>query len=398
VDPVADVGHAAGEVVGFFGEMLTRTSFTGWLVLLAGIFLGLAAGRIAKAMLRGVADRLKKRGWTVRGSVFEHAAAPASLALVTFGLTIGLSQIYLREDVRLFTLKAIALLYIVAIGWFLYNLVELLDIALRRVTGRTATRLDDTVVILLRKTLRIFVLIMFVLFVAENIFGADITAWLAGLGIAGLAVSLAAQDSLKNLFGSVTVLIERPFAIGDRIVFSGYDGIVEAVGFRSTRIRTLNGHLVTLPNMKFTDGHIENISARPWVSRSFTIAVTYDTPPDKVAEAVEAISAVLASPEIAPSLAVPDRPPRVTFSEFGSDGLNIAVIYWYALNTTDESGAVRDWPAYQRINEKVNLGIMKALAEVGVEMAFTTRTVYLAGDAKRELSLRLLQTDDRDDG
>src|SRR5690606_23160639 len=135
----------------------------------------------------------------------------------------------------------IAFLYIIAIGWFIYNLVDLVDIALRRLTAKTASKLDDMIAPLIRKALRIFVVVIFVLFVAENVFGADITAWLAGLGIAGLAVSLSAQDSIKNLFGSITILLDKPFPVGDRIIFNGTDGFIEEIGFRSTRIRTFGG-------------------------------------------------------------------------------------------------------------------------------------------------------------
>lgn len=114
------------------------------------------------------------------------------------------------------------------------------------------------------------------------------------LGIAGLAVSLAAQDSIKNLFGSVTIFIDNPFSVGDRIVFSGTDGFVEEIGFRSTRIRTLTGHLVTVPNMKFIDEAVENITARPYIRRTMNMTITYDTPPDKIEQAVQIIRDLLA--------------------------------------------------------------------------------------------------------
>jgi small-conductance mechanosensitive channel len=275
-------------------------------------------------------------------------------------------------------------LYIIAIGWLLYNLAELIDFALRRLTAKTAAKLDDAVVTLLRKALRIFLLIMMVLFVAENIFGADITAWLAGLGIAGLAVSLAAQDSIKNLFGSVTILMEHPFGVGDRIIFENIEGFVEDIGFRSTKIRNINGHLLTVPNMKFTDGVIENISARPWARRSMNVTVTYDTPPEKLEEAVTIIKSILAEPEIAKDLAVPDRPARVMFNEFNADSLNIMVSYFYLLNVDG-----RDWWTYQALAAKVNHRILVAFNAAGIQFAFPTRTVFLAGDPDRELTVRV---------
>ena len=140
------------------------------------------------------------------------------------------------------------------------------------------------------------------------------------MGIAGLAVSLAAQDSIKNLFGSITVLVSRPFGLGDRIVFGAYDGTVENISFRDTKIRTVGGHLVTVPNMKFTDGTVENISARPFIARTIDIGLTHDTPPDRVEEALRIIRGILSEPEFAEEMKVPDRDPRAYFKDFGPAG------------------------------------------------------------------------------
>ena len=144
----------------------------------------------------------------------------------------------------------ISFLLILSLGLYLFNLVDVLDAAMRRLAEKTESKVDDQIVPLVRKTLRIFLVIVFTLIVAQNVLGLDITGWLAGLGIAGLAVSLAAQDSVKNLFGSVTIFFDNPFAVGDMIVFDGHRGTVEEIGFRSPRLRLLSGHVVTVPNKK----------------------------------------------------------------------------------------------------------------------------------------------------
>lgn len=384
-DPVMPGGDVAGQVIDLLGPTVTRTSVYGFAVLMLGIIGGLAAGRIIRTALISASDRLKHRGWAIRGAVFRHAAGPAGLALFTLGLAIGFQGLYLAPQVRPLVLKFIGLLYIVAIGWFLYNLVELIDFALRRLTARSATRLDDAVVTLLRKALRIFLLIMLVLFIAQNFFGAQITAWLAGLGIAGLAVSLAAQDSVKNLFGSMTVLIERPFTLGDRIIFNGFDGTVEQIGFRSSKIRLGTGHLLTVPNMRFTDGAIENITARPVFVRSLNLQIAYDTAPAQVERALSILRGILAQPDIAEPIDLPERPPRVHFSDFGQAGLTIAVAYAYS------NSAGRDWWAYQQHTEQVNMRILREFNDAGIELAFPTQTLFLAGDAKRQLAVRVLR-------
>ncbi|NJL30619.1 MAG: mechanosensitive ion channel family protein [Phycisphaerales bacterium] len=198
-----------------------------------------------------------------------------------------LQLIHLESGLFDFTLRIVKFLYLLALGWFLYNLVDVLDLWLTDITAKTDSKLDDMLVPLVRKTLRIFLILVFSLVVAQNVFGLNITGWLAGLGIAGLAVSLAAQDSIKNLFGSITVFFDRPFSVGDFINFEGQDAVVEEIGFRSTRMRTLDGHLVSVPNMKFIDGSVRNISERESMRRVLDVTITYDTPPEKIQRAIQ---------------------------------------------------------------------------------------------------------------
>lgn len=198
------------------------------------------------------------------------------------------------------------------------------------------------------------------------------------LGIAGLAVSLAAQDSIKNLFGSVTIFIDNPFSVGDRIVFSGTDGFVEEIGFRSTRIRTLTGHLVTVPNMKFIDEAVENITARPYIRRTMNMTITYDTPPDKIEQAVQIIRDLLAE-----SLDRDERSPRISFNDLNADSLNTRVDYWYLL------AEGRDFWTFNEHAHRFNLNLFRAYAQAGIEFAFPTQTLYLAGDPNRQLSVQI---------
>lgn len=383
-DTAADK-EPTGEVMEAVGTIF-ETPWWGWLVLLGGILFGLIAGKIAQGVLRGMANRLRNDGREVRSLVFHDIASPASLALLTFGIQIGLRFIEMPEEVREFAGKIIQFLYILALGWFFYNVVDIVDVALRRITERTDNRLAQQITPLIRKTIRVFVVIVFALFIAQNVFGVNITAWLAGLGIAGLAVSLAAQDSIKNLFGSITVLLDKPFAVGDRIQFSGADGFVEEIGFRSTKIRTFTGHIITVPNMKFIDGTVENVSARPFIRRMMDVTITYDTPPEKIDEAVQIIKDVLHEEELATPFNLDERPPRVYFNDFNADSLNISVAYWYFLDA--EQG--RDWWGYLEHGEKFNHRLFRAFGEAGIDFAFPSQTLYLAGDTDRQLAVHVL--------
>lgn len=354
------------------GRTFTETKWLGWGWLLLCIFAGVAAGKLMQQSLRGIARAWMQRGWKLRGTVVLSAAGPSNLALMTLGLSAGLTAIVIVDPLDTLVAKVVEFLFILSFAWFAYNLVDLIDVALRHLTAKTESKLDDQIVPLIRKTLRIFLVVVFILSVAENVFGADITAWLAGLGIAGLAVSLAAQDSIKNLFGSITIFLDRPFAVGDRIVFDGHDGPVEEIGFRSTKIRTLLGELVTIPNSKIVDGSVNNIGRRPHIRRLLNVTITYDTPPEKVEQAVQIVRDIFADPEIAPAFAdMTHFPPRAYFSEFNADSLNIQVLYWFY---------PPDYWQYLAHAQKFNMKLLRAYAEAGIEFAFPTQTIYLAGD------------------
>lgn len=363
------------------GRTFRETGWVDWGMLLLAIFAGVVLGKLAATLLRRLAHTVAERKWwKTRGIGFRSAAAPAHLALITLGLQLGLTWIVLAPALRNFTGNVIKLLYITALGWLLFNLVDFVDMGLRRITRRTKSTLDDQVVPLVRKSLRIFLIVVFVLFTAENVFGADITAWLAGLGIAGLAVSLAAQDSIKNLFGSLTILLDRPFQVGDSINFDGSEGNVEVIGFRSTRIRTADGEVVTIPNSKIVDGKVRNIGRRGFIRRVFELAIAADTPPEKVEQALRIVKALLAEPPVASAFDLEKNPPRVALETLATEALKIKVFYWHTPPTY--------WD-YLAHAERVNLELLRRFADAGIEFAFPARTMFLADDPRRGLNVHL---------
>ncbi|MEX0652797.1 MAG: mechanosensitive ion channel family protein [Phycisphaeraceae bacterium] len=392
---VTDDGVA--QLLGLLGPTFEFTPWWGWLALLGLIFAGLAVGKIAGAVLQKMADRLRRRGWAVRAVVFEDAARPLSLACLTFGLTLGVQVfVHIEDDSSLeaFVANTLTLLYLIALGWFLFNLVDVIDLSLRRVTETTHNKVDDMIVPLIRKALRIFIVVIFIMVIAQNVFELNITGWLAGLGIAGLAVSLAAQDSIRNLFGSLTVFFDKPFAVGDMITFNGTTGTVEEIGFRSTKQRLFTGAVVTVPNMKFIDNAVENVTRRQTIRRVMNITITYDTPVEKIEQAVQILKDILHSEAIAAPFDMEETPPRVFFNEFNADSLNIMAIYWYVLDADKE----QDWWGYNAHLHQVNVQVFQRFQEAGIDFAFPTRTLYLAGDKDRQLSFRLLRGRDRAEG
>ncbi len=367
------------------GEFLTINSLSQWGLLLGGALGGIVAGRIASAILRRLGKRALGRAWGGRARLLTGLAGPTNLALLGIGFAFGLAALRMGPELRAFSNKTLLLIQSLAAFWYLFNLVGTLDLLMRRVIGRPKSKLDAQLTPLIRKSLRGLVVIFGAMFVVQSVFNQDIGAWLAGIGIAGLAVSLAAQDSLKNIFGSITILLDRPFHLGERIVFAGYDGTIEEIGFRSTKVRTLTGHQVNIPNSKIVSESVENIGRRPTIRRLMNVTITYDTPRAKIEHAVAILRGLLEEDEfrgpIHPTIGGDAFPPRVFFNEFNADSLNILVLYWYA---------PPDYWDFMEHAQRLNLRIFEEFEKAGIEFAFPTQTLYLAGDPKRQLAMAML--------
>ncbi len=368
-------GQEAGHVLKLVGPTFRQTPMWGWGVLLASIFAGLFVGKVAQFGLARASQRCHARDWPVRATILEDLSNPLSLALLSLGLLVGLGFIGMAPPLRGFSNSVIMLLVTLAAAWFLFNLVDVVDLGMRRLAANTESKLDDQLVPLVRKTLRIFLVIVFLLFVAQNVLGFDITGWLAGLGIAGLAVSLAAQDSVKNLFGSLTVFFDKPFIVGDLIQFEGNTGTVMEIGFRSAKLRLLSGHVVTVPNMKFIDNAVENISARLSIRRQMDVTIIYGTPAEKIEQAVQILRDILTDPEVVEQgkFDMEESPPRVAFNELNADSLNIRAYYWYQLAADPDRGFF----TYMEHCQLVNMKLFRAYEAAGIEFAFPTQTIHL---------------------
>jgi len=155
--------------------------------------------------------------------------------------------------------------------------------------------------------------------------GIPLTTLIAGAGVTGLALALAAQDSLRSILGTMMIMLDKPFKVGERIVAKGYDGMVEDIGLRSTKIRLLTGHQVSIPNAELARADIENIGRRPYIRRAVTIELPSDTPSEKVKRALEILRTILKDHEGMTK----DYPPRVFLRDVNEGSIGIFLIYWY---------------------------------------------------------------------
>ncbi len=366
-----------------FPERMWQYSAWRYLLIVVVVVLVYLAIRQIGAFLTNLTIVLRKTKENARMRlVLEAAIWPVRLLLFNVAIFAAKEVLVFPPAADQFADKVVGVLTTLAVVLFVYRLIELMVFELTKYAAREDNLLDQTFVQLMRMITKIVVIVVGVIYLLRAVSGKPLSALLAGLGIGGLAVALAAQDTLKNFFGSLMIMLDKPFIIGQRVTFGGYDGVVEEIGFRSTRVRTLTGHQVTIPNEKVASESVENIGRRPSIRRLANLTITYDTPPNKVEKALAIVREILENHEGME----PDYPPRVFFNEFNDASLNLIMLYWYH---------PPDWAAYMAFSERVNLQIMRAFEAEGIEFAFPTTTNYLAQDQRRPLHVSIASESQR---
>lgn len=334
--------------------------------LFLSILVGWIAGRVLRWLLGSGAATLDKRERIyVACALRSLARAVVPLALIV-GLHLGLKFLLMPPIVESIAQTILSLLLVAAWGYVGWCLVDVVKLWLHTFAEKTDSRLDDMLAPMVITSLRITIVVLTLVQMATVLSDKPMTSIIAGLGVGGLAIGLAAQDSIKNFFGSIMIFSDRPFELGERIQVEGFDGTVESVGFRSTRLRTLDGHLVTMPNGNLANQSIRNVSKRPNIRQIINIGITYDTPPEKVQLAIDILEDLIKDHEGMD----PELPPHVLFNEFQDSSLNLFLIYWYHPT---------DWWAYCAFNQRLNMEIYKRFNDAGIDFAFPSQTIYLAG-------------------
>ncbi len=288
-----------------------------------------------------------------------------ALLLLSVGVTVlvGFPTLDFDPDVERVVNQATSLVAAVAIILVAYRAIDIgVDVLARRAT-ETETMLDDSLVPLLRTTMRLFVTAIGILFVLQNL-NVNVSSLVAGLGLGGLAVALAAQDTVRNVLGGATIFADKPFEVGDWVVVDGVEGTVETVGFRSTRVRTFYNSLVSVPNGNLMNAEIDNMGQRRWRRYKTTLGVGYHTTTDQMQAFVEGIRAIIqASPGMRQDYYI------VEFHGFGATSLDV-LLYCFM--------DAADWNEELRTRHVLNLDIMRLAESLQVEFAFPTQTLHIA--------------------
>ena len=226
------------------------------------------------------------------------------------------------------------------------------------ISKKSETSFDSHLIPVIQKAVRAIIWSLGIVIGLDNI-GFDITAMIAGLGIGGLALALAAQDSVKNIFAGIMIFLDKPFKINDRIKIDWHDGTVEEVGLRSTRIRTLEGRIVTIPNCTFTDNSVINVTSQPALKVKINLGLTYDTNEEQMQKAIDILQDIV------------KRQDAITndyaagFNGFGDFSLNILFMYY-----------VKPESHWLDIQTLVNKEVLRRFNEEGLEFAFPTQTIF----------------------
>lgn len=332
-----------------------------WLGILAVIFAGIVLDYAVRGILRGVWHRVnRRRGIEEDRQLLKKAVRPFGLLAAGTLWYWSLHLLGLPALALLVLLVAIRLVVMFAAVWAAFRLVDLVAGFLTMQAGKTETKLDDLLIPLLRKTVKTFVAAFGLIYIVES-FNIEVLPLLTGLGIGGLAVAFAAKDTIENFFGSISVILDQPFEVGDWIKVGDTEGTVEHLGLRSTRIRTFYNSLVTVPNATLVRATVDNYGRRRFRRFTTHLSVTYSTAPEKIEAFCEGIREIV---RLHPYTRKDSF--HVWLNKFGPSSLDILVYIFHECP---------DWGTELRERQRFMLDVIRLADRLGVDFAFPTQTI-----------------------
>ena len=324
---------------------------------------------VRKLILYLMVDLAKKTKTEIDDLLVRTVKAPLGYLILVSGFYIAIASLHLPDQIGIFEVARILhFVFTLAFAFvalvLMLNLVNVVAYYLDTVTQRTDTKLDEQLAPLVIKSLKVVVVAITIVALIDNL-GFNIASLLAGLGIGGLALALAAQETVSNIFGSVTVFSDRSFHIGDWIRVGDVEGTVEDVGIRSTRIRRFDQALVTVPNSKFIKSEIVNFTRMKKRRIKFNLGVSYKTSRKQMEDVVDGINQIIKEDS-----GFDHNFHMVHFTEFGAYSLDI-FIYCFTKTTM--------WDEFLAVRERFNLQIMQLLEERDVEIAYPSQTIFVEG-------------------
>lgn len=294
--------------------------------------------------------------------IFYSLEAPVKFAIILLGIWIAIHRLVYPDSFVKVVDNAYSILIVLDITWFFGRLFSSL---LQIYWGKQSNGQANKMMPIIKRTILVIVWLIGIVMALSNV-GVNISALLGTLGIGGIAFALAAQDTVKNVFGAFTILTDKPFSIGDTIRVDSYEGTVVDVGVRSTKIMNYDKRIITFPNYKITDTSIVNISSEPMRRVVLNLGLTYDTTSEKMKEALELLKSI---PKRVENVSSNPSDIVAVFTEYSNSALVIMYIYFI-----EKQGDILG------VTSNMNMEILAAFNKAGLNLAFPTRTVYIQKD------------------
>ena len=354
--------------------MFLNNTLENWLISLAIIAGAVILNKLLSLFNRKVILKITQKTQNRFDNIlFSTLETPLLLGIMLVAIWVALGRLNLEKDIESIISKSYGILAILNITLFLAKLlIALIEEYLTSSNPKNVNRkvhLDTHLIILIKKTVLFIIWTLGGVMALSNV-GVNIGALLGTLGIGGVAVALAAQDTVKNIFGGFTILMDGTFRIGDRIKIGEFDGFVENIGIRSTRIRTMEKRVVIIPNYKIVEGPVQNISEEPVRQVTTRLGLVYNTTAKQMQEAIDLLKSL-------PGQVNGVNMDEVTavFSEYGDSALVLK--FTYHINS---DGNVLTTPS------EMNLKILETFNAAGFEFAFPTQTVYIHENRNKAIS------------
>lgn len=377
-----------GNSFNFLDQTVLGNSIHNYLIALAIILIGFTLKTILSAWATKLVYRVfKKRMKDVLPSeLLAFIKSPLNLLFVLLVLYLVSELILIPEywkwaKLPKFGIRYVALkIYLTAVfgafTWLGVRIIKVLGLIFQRKAKMTESRIDDQLAPFFRDLAILFFVILMGFVFLGKVFEIDVLTLVTSLGIGGLAIALAAKETLENLFASFALMLDRPFTVGDSINVGGTEGTVEKIGFRSTRLRTVDGSLVTMPNRLLTSQSLDNLSERYLKRARYFLKLAPETSPESILSFTNEIKKEIVEHEYVEKSTI-----SIHFDNFSDSSLDVLLVYFI------------DTKQFVEVKEQVNLKIMTIAENLGVKFAFATRDMYFRNenDLKNTPEKRIVQ-------
>ena len=378
-----------------FSPLVEETGLVGWLGFLGATLIAVALGIGVAKLIRWLAKRSSENDRGMIATALTGLGAAFGTVVFAVGFTVALGFLTLGPVLRPLRFEIPRFLLVVALTLLIVSLIDTVAAFARRRTDDDTEKgqYDEMVISAVRRVVRTIVVALALLFVVQNVFGVNVGSLVLGFGVVALALSLAAQDTVKNLFGAITIYANRPFVIGDWVRFKGqmsdHWGTVEEISLQAVKLKDITGNVVTIPNMQFIDREVQNLSAREHIRREVNIAIPYRPDAREADRAMEALMDVFTDEDVVAEALTEGREgqPHVSFAEFAESWLTIRGFHYYYMGEESEDvqrSGDRSYFTWLDHCTRVNRMIVDTFGERDIEFAFPTQTVEMIRGDDRE--------------